>query len=677
MARRKNHRKHTRHRHHHGGGLFGRLFKFFFVLGLWAGLIVIGICAWYAQELPSITRSVTFERKPSITVKAADGSVIARYGEMMGDAVTINDLPQHLVHAVLAIEDRRFYSHFGIDPIGLVRAMFVNAAQGGLVQGGSTITQQLAKNLFLSQERTFKRKIQEALLALWLEYELSKDEILSAYLNRVYMGSGAYGVDAAARIYFSKPPKDLTLRESATLAGLLKAPSRYSPLNNPGLAKQRADTVIASMADAGYISDQDKDSLTKGPPRPAQKPSGGGTNRYYADWVVDGLDDMIGMPTEDIVIETTFNQKIQHAAEEAVQKAIRDHGEERGFSQGAVLVMRPDGMVVAIVGGRDYALSQFNRATQGQRQPGSSFKPIVYLAALENGWSPDDLVFDGKFDTGRYRPENFGGEYYGDVPVWAALMLSMNTAAVRLAQSIGPDAIVDTARRLGIIAPLEADLSLALGSYGLSMLELTTAYAVMANGGAAVFPYGITKISSEDGKTLYYQRTDFFEGRRVVDGYTLQELKGMLQNVVEQGTGQRARLGYPAYGKTGTSQESRDAWFVGFTDELVAAAWVGNDDNTPMKKVTGGSFPADIWRSTMAASRGLYPPVRSGGFFTMPDGGFEGLISRLVGPESSDTEYAGPAFPEQPPIAQEKFMRFGAPEQRARSEDTGRGLYND
>lgn len=675
MARKKPQRKHARteHGHRRRGGFFGRIFKFFFVLGLWAGLIVIGICAWYAQELPAITRSVTFERKPSITVKAADGSVIARYGEMMGDAVSVKDLPPHLIEAVLAIEDRRFYSHFGVDPIGLIRAVFVNAVEGNVVQGGSTITQQLAKNLFLSPERAYKRKIQEVMLALWLEYELSKDEILSAYLNRVYMGSGTYGVDAAARVYFNKSPSELNLRECATLAGLLKAPSRFSPLNNPTLARERADVVLKAMADAGYISAEEASGLTKGLPRPTQKPSSdGSTARYFADWVVDGLDDLIGTPTEDIIIQTTFNPKIQKSAEEAVQKTIREHGEERNFTQGAVLVMRPNGMVVAMVGGRSYAASQFNRTTQGQRQPGSSFKPIVYLAALERGWRQDDVIYDGKFNEGRYRPENFGDEYFGEAPLWAALMLSMNTATVRLAQNIGPGAVIDTARRLGIISPLEPNLSLALGSSGVSMLELTTAYAVMANGGVSAFPYAINKISSADGQTLYYERSKSSSGRQVIDGYYTYELKSMLRNVVEQGTGQRAQLGYPVYGKTGTSQESRDAWFVGFTDELVAAVWIGNDDNSPMKKVTGGSFPADIWRSSISPARGLYPPITGGDFaFGPSSSGFDNLIGRLVGEGGGETGMDTPA-------EEQKFMRFGAPEQRAASENLApRSRYND
>lgn len=602
--------------------------KWLFVLGLWAGIFVGGVCAWYAGDLPDITKKANFDRKNSITVKAADGSIIARYGEIRGESVTVEDMPPYLVYAVLAIEDRRFYSHFGVDPIGLLRAMFTNFTKGHFVQGGSTITQQLAKNLFLSQERTMKRKIQEAMLAVWIENELTKDEILSAYLNRVYMGSGIYGVDAAARLYFNKDIKDINLLQAATLAGLLKAPSRYSPLNNPGLSKERAKIVMNSMVDAGFITKEDAENYTKAPPVPVTKPSGGNAAKYYADWVVDGLEDLIGTPQEDIIIETAMDTKIQAAAERALMKAILENGEKKKISQGAVVAMRPDGRVLAMVGGRDYAYSQFNRATQAKRQPGSSFKPYVYLAGLESGLTPDTLFMDEPITVGRYRPHNFGGEYYGEVPMSVALMLSLNTVAFQIAKMVGPDHIVDTAKRLGIISPLQPDLSLALGSNEVTLLEHTTAYAALANGGGSAFPYAITKITGEDG-TLYYQRREERERRRVADAHHVAELSTMMQQVLENGTGQRARLPWPASGKTGTSQESRDAWFMGFTSEMATGVWMGNDDDTPMKAVTGGSFPADVWKATMVAGRGRYAPVRTpGSDFT---GSFTDLINRFAG----------------------------------------------
>ncbi len=613
-------------------GFLGFLFKWSLVIGLWAGIFLTLLFAWYATELPDITKDSSFERKTAITIKAYDGSVITRYGEIQGETMGITDLPPHLIDAVLAIEDRRFYSHFGIDLLGLARAMFVNVSKGRLVQGGSTITQQLAKNLFLSQERTLKRKIQEAMLAVWLEYELTKDEILSAYLNRVYLGSGTYGVDAASRLYFNKEVKALNLREAATIAGLLKAPSRYSPLQNPGLSKERADVVLGAMVDAGYITEDQAKSLTSLPPRPSSKPTGGSV-RYFTDWVVDGVDDLIGTPQEDIIVETTLNPRIQDAAYEALARVIREQGEERRISQGAVVIMRPDGTVVAMVGGADYAVSQFNRAVQAKRQPGSSFKPFTYLTALENGWDPYSRIIDEPFKTGRYRPENFGGKYYGEVTLTEALTLSLNTVSVQLMKELGPAAVAETARRFGIFSPLELDLSLALGSSSVSMLEMATAYSVMANGGYRVFPYAITKIISADGE-LYYQRPRTKLTQRMSAPGPLNDLRRMMQSVVENGTGQRARLPfYPAAGKTGTSQDSRDAWFIGYTDELVGAVWLGNDDNSSTKAVTGGSFPAGIWQEVMIKSRGAYRPVEADNFITST---FESLIGRWTGGAQND-----------------------------------------
>ncbi|MGQ0527591.1 MAG: transglycosylase domain-containing protein [Alphaproteobacteria bacterium] len=622
----------------------GNLLKWTFILGLW--IVIIGGCvlAWYAQELPAIAKNANFQRKMSITVKARDGSVVARYGETQGRALSREDLPDHLVEAVLSIEDRRFYYHPGLDPLGLVRAIFVNTKEGKYVQGGSTITQQLAKNLFLSQERTFKRKIQEAMLAVWLEYELSKDEIIAAYLNRVYMGSGTYGVDAAARLYYHKDVKDLDLRESATLAGLLKAPSRYSPLNNPTLSRQRADLVISAMRDAGYLTEAEEKSLNTKLPTPPSKAKNAGSARYYADWVVDGLEDLIGTPQEDIIVETTFDPPIQKVAEESLIKNILENGKEKKITQGAVIVMRPDGAVLSMVGGVDYNISQFNRATQAKRQPGSSFKPIVYLAALERGWKPYDLVIDQPFTVGKYRPQNFGNKYYGEVPLDTALAFSLNTVAVQIAKIIGPDAIVDMGRRLGIITPLQPDLSLALGSNSLSMLEMATVNATLANGGASAFPYAIQKIISEKG-TLYYERSDVKKSRQVVDSYYVNELSVMMQGVLERGTGQAARQPYPASGKTGTSQDSRDAWFNGFTAELVTCVWMGNDDNSPMAGVTGGSYPARVWRDVMSASRGRYVAVRHLGTSYRSPEGFGDLMTRILGEE----EPAHQESYEQPP----------------------------
>lgn len=619
------------------GSLFGRLLKFGVLVGLWCGILLAGVLAWYASELPDITKSASFERQSSLTILDSRGRVLTRYGELKGNSLGIDEIPPNLINAVMAIEDRRFYSHFGIDPIGLLRAFFVNARAGDVVQGGSTITQQLAKNLFLSHDRTLKRKIQEALLALWLEYELSKDEIMSAYLNRVYLGSGAYGVEAAAKLYFDKPAKNLTLRESAILAGLLKAPTRFSPRRNPNLANERADVVLAAMADAGFITKDQAKGLSNIPPIPPRRPGTANAIRYYTDWVVDGLDDLIGTPEADLIIETTLVAPIQDAAEKSVFEHLSKESEDKKVGQGAAVVMAHDGAVLALVGGRDYNKSQFNRITQAMRQPGSSFKPVVYLTALRNGWTPESTIMDERITTGRYRPENFGGKYYGLVDLQTALTLSLNTVAMQLTKEMGPQAVIDTARALGFISPMQPDLSIALGSYAVTPLELTTAYTVIANGGFAVFPYAITKIRDENGK-VYYERPAQTVTRRVVDARSIAELQMMMQSVVEYGTGQRARQGFPVGGKTGTSQDSRDAWFAGFSDKLVATAWVGNDDNTPTKGITGGSLPAAIWGDIIAQSQGKYTPrvnMAQAAQDIEESGGLQGLLGRLIGGSNS------------------------------------------
>lgn len=600
--------------------------KWGFVACLWAGIILACVLAYYATELPDITKSAAFERQSAITVLAADGSVLARYGEIKGNSIEFKDIPQNLVNAVLATEDRRFYNHFGVDPLGLVRAMYVNIREGGVVQGGSTITQQLAKNLFLSHERTLKRKIQEAMLAIWLEHQLTKDEILSAYLNRVYLGSGTYGIDAAAELYFDKEPKDMTLRESAMIAGLLKAPSRYSPRRNPTLANERADVVLQAMADAGYITEEQAKGLSNVPPKPPQKPSTANAERYFTDWIVDGLDDLIGTPETDLIVHTTLYSDIQNVAQAAISDTLAKEGGDKKIGQGAAIIMSHDGAVLALVGGRDYNKSQFNRITQAQRQPGSSFKPFVYLTALENGWNPQSTIVDEPITQGRYRPSNFGNEYYGLVNLETALTYSLNTVAVRLTKDLGVDKVIETARRMGIISKLPPDLSMALGTASISPLELAAAYAVIANGGYRVFPYGITKIVDKDGKQ-YYQRPSKTVTRQVVSTRHIYELQSMMRSVVEKGTGRGAAPGFPAAGKTGTSSDFRDAWFAGFTNKLVGIVWVGNDDNSPMVKVTGGSTPARIWRQIVSKAQYDY---RGQASFSIPDSdGFQGMLGRL------------------------------------------------
>lgn len=574
--------------------------KWGFVLGIWAIIGALGLAAWYARELPAITRSPQFERKPSITILANDGSVLARYGDIKGESLAISELPPYLIQAVLATEDRRFYYHFGVDPIGLARAIVVNFTRKGVIQGGSTITQQLAKNLFLTQDRTLKRKIQEALLALWLEKELTKNEILAAYLNRVYMGSGAYGVDAASQIYFKKSARDLSLRESAILAGLLKAPSRYSPRSNPLLSNERADVVIANMKAAGYLTEEQQKTATR-TPLPRRKPLANDSSQYFGDWIVEQLDDLIGAQENDIVIETTMDPDVQRGAAENLNRVLQEEGEKRKISQGSVVVMQRDGAILAMVGGRDYDASQFNRATHAMRPAGSSFKPVVYLTALEAGFAPDTIVIDEPITEGRYRPTNFDGQYYGEIPLSTALAFSLNTVAVRLMQTVGVEATLDTARRLGITADLEPNLSTALGSNGVPQIEMATAYTTIANGGLGVVPYGIARITDSNDRVLYLHE-EIRELPRLFSAHSISDLTSMMEGVIQFGTGMGANIGTFAAGKTGTSQDYRDAWFSGFTHKYIASVWIGNDDNSSMKRVTGGSVPATIWRGVMSAA---------------------------------------------------------------------------
>ncbi len=629
-------------------GYFKTMFRWGLVASLWAALLIGGLMVWYASELPDITESMVFERRPSIIVKASDGTVLDRYGDIKGETVAIADLPPYVVQAVLATEDRRFYHHMGVDPLGIARAFFVNIARGGFVQGGSTITQQLAKNLFLSRERTLKRKVQEAMLALWLERKLTKDEILSAYLNRVYLGSGAYGVDAAARVYFNKRATELSLREAATIAGLLKAPSRYSPAANPELSAERTNIVLGAMVDAGFIKESDMKKWAKVPPAPRRKPSSGETVRYFTDYVVEQMNDLVGVSEKDLIVETTLNRAVQQTTEAAITKALLAAANEHA-TQGAAVVMQLDGAVVAMVGGRDYGASEFNRATDALRPPGSSFKPIVYLTALEHGWTPNTLIMDEPITSGRYRPQNYGGEYYGEVTLTEALTRSLNTVAVNLMRNVGPDAVIGMARRLGITADLHPDLSLALGSSGVPVIQMATAYATLGRGGSAVEPYAITRITDEDGK-VYYERDVPTGSQQVVDRGIVYGIAGMMRSVVENGTGRAAMIAWPAAGKTGTSQDFRDAWFNGFTDRYAAAVWIGNDDNSPTKRVTGGTHPARIWREAMTSAMNQsgaqsFGVASNSGYGA--DFGFDGLLGRILGgeePEQTQEDNGGGFF---------------------------------
>ncbi len=571
-----------------------------------------GVVGYYALDLPDVDGLVATTRRPGITFLDVHGRTIAAYGEVHGAAVTLDDVAPALPQAVLAVEDRRFHDHFGVDPIGIARAALRNLRAGRVVQGGSTITQQLAKNLFLTPERTLKRKVQELLLALWLERRFSKEQILALYLNRVYLGAGSYGVEAAARRYFGVSAASLTLYQAAMIAGLPKAPSRYNPLADPAAARRRAEVVLAAMVEAGFVDAAAADAARAQGPGPLRPPAGGA--HYFTVWLLDQLPSYGGRRDTDLVVRTTLDLAVQRAAEAALARALAGPGAAAGADEGAVVVLSPDGAVRAMVGGRSYARSQFNRAVQARRQPGSAFKPFVYVAALEAGLRPGDVVEDAPVSVGAWTPSNFDGRHRGPVTLREALAASLNTVAVRLSERLGRQRVIGVARRLGLTAPLPDHPSLALGTAEVSPLELAAAYAAFANGGAAAWAHGITGIDGGDGRALYRRRGS--GAPAVLAPEVVGAINAMLRGAVEHGTGRRAALGErPAAGKTGTTQDHRDAWFVGYTADYVAAVWLGNDRGKPMRGVTGGGLPATIWREVMVAAHdGRAPrPLPGGG----------------------------------------------------------------
>jgi penicillin-binding protein 1A len=569
------------------------------VVGIWGAIAMSAIFGYFALTLPETGDLPSAERRPSITLVSSDGALLATYGDLFGDPVSLREMPKYLPDAVIATEDRRFYSHFGVDPLGLIRAAFINMRAGHVVQGGSTISQQLAKNLFLTPERTLGRKIQEMELALWLEHKFSKDQLLEIYLNRVYLGAGTYGVDAAARRYFGKSARQVTLYESAIIAGLLKAPTKFSPARDRERAAQRAEQVLANMVDAGFLSPDQATTAAKQSVRLSEVASSRSNNHYFADWIVEQLADFGGIANQDLMVVTTLDARLQAAAEAAIGETLARDGPKATVSQAALVAITPDGAVRAMVGGRDYGGSQFNRATQAMRQPGSAFKPFVYLAGLEAGLKPSDHFVDGPISIGKWQPRNYTNRYLGDITVADAFAQSINTVAVQVEMRVGVPHVVAAAHRVGITADLGNDASLALGTSEVTLLELTGAYAVFANGGMGVWPHGIAEIRDRNGKVLF-QRAGSGLGRAVAPDIAA-EMTELMTGVMTRGTGKGAALDRPAAGKTGTTQDSRDALFVGFTADLVAGVWFGNDDNSPMNKVTGGTLPAQTWKTFMRA----------------------------------------------------------------------------
>jgi penicillin-binding protein 1A len=581
------------------------LAKWSMVGAIWTGFFALLFLAWCAYDLPGPERLNELKRQPSVALLAADGSLIASYGDLYGDSVRLADLPPYLPAAVLATEDRRFYSHWGVDLRGVARALYVNFKQGDAVQGGSTVTQQVAKNLFLTPERSLHRKGQEMLLALWLERTFTKDEILELYLNRVYFGAGTYGVDAAAKKYFGRSARDVTIFQAAMLAGLLKAPSRFNPFNDKDLAKSRAELVIRNMVAAGQLTEGEASAISESSAPAMSTQASAQIGQHFADWVIDQVSSYVGYADQDLVVQTTLDPALQHQAEATLERVVAEQGAAVKASQGALVSMRPDGAVLAMVGGTDYRGSQFNRATQALRQPGSAFKAFVFLTAFENGYVPGNQFVDGPIRIGNWSPGNYKDRYYGKVTLRDAFARSMNSVAVQLSERVGRAKVIDTAHRLGITEPLDGTAAIALGVSETTLLEMTGAYATFANQGNGVWPFGIERISARDG-TVLYERQGSGPGP-VASGPAVRKMLDVMAATVEDGTAKRAKLDRPVYGKTGTSQNFRDAWFIGLTGDMVTGVWVGNDNNAPMDKVTGGTLPVMIWHDFMAPALASTP----------------------------------------------------------------------
>jgi 1A family penicillin-binding protein len=567
------------------------------VAGIGATAVISGALLWALLGLP-VDKPASAPQKPSLLLEAANGQPLGRVGLLRVGNVPLQDFPTVLINAVLSTEDRRFYENVGVDPLGILRAAFANRAAGGIVQGGSTITQQLVKLEYLDRDRSYVRKLREALMAVWLGEHLSKNEILTRYLNRVYLGDGAYGMAAAAQLYFGKRPADLTLAEAATLAGLIKAPSELDPLHHLAAAQARAATVLDGMV-ANHAIDAKAANAAKAEPamvKAALRLAPAAS--WFTDWVAKSAAQLAGSQTGSVLVRTTLIPDLQALAQQIVNNELAKEGRRLGVSQGALVAMRPNGAVLAMVGGRDYHTSQFNRAIDANRQPGSSFKLFVYLAALRKGYTPQTTIDAGPIDIKGWQPQNFDKERYGRITLAEAFAQSVNTAAVRLAMDVGLDNVIAAARDLGITEPLPDVPSLALGSAGVSLLDMTGAFASVRADHMHLRPWGVAAIGEESGSRMLATLPPLGAGR-TLDPYQ-KPLVELLQGVVEHGTGQAAALDGFAAGKTGTSQDYRDAWFIGFNDKLVVGVWLGNDDDTPMKRVVGGGLPASIWKEFMS-----------------------------------------------------------------------------
>ncbi|MBV9512159.1 MAG: penicillin-binding protein 1A, partial [Caulobacteraceae bacterium] len=573
------------------------------VVGVWSLIFLVAFFAVFAVDLPDTSKLYEVKRQPSISYLDRSGGLVSVRGSQYAPPVDLGKLPPYVPKAFIAIEDRQFYHHFGFNPWGMARAEFYNLTHhGATLQGGSTITQQLARNLFLTPTQSIRRKAQELILAVWLETHFSKKQILSLYLNRVYFGEGAYGIEAASQRYFNKPATQLSIGEAALLAGLMKGPSRYSPVSAQRRAERRATVVLDSMVATHAITPQQRDEAFARPiavsaTLASQKA------QYFVDWVDQQVRALVGQPQEDLVVETTLDLPIQVAAEHSVYVNLSRDGPARGVQQAALVALDGEGRVRAYVGGADYTQSQFDRAALAQRQAGSSFKPFVYLTAMQAGHTPAEMVDDEPVTIGDWQPKDFENTYLGQITLETAFAQSINTVAAQLGQTVGTANVAATAQRLGITTPIQTDPSMALGAVEVNPLEMAEAYSAFSNGGYRTRAYGIQRIRTAAGKVLFDHDLAPAPRPQVIGQPALAYMIQLMRSVVSSGTGVRAQIpGRDLAGKTGTTSDYRDAWFIGYTGGFTAAVWTGRDDNTPMRRVTGGSTPAMIWRDFMAAA---------------------------------------------------------------------------
>ncbi len=587
-------------------GLVGR---FCLLASIWGTILIGLILLWFIQDLPDLNKLQSNVRTPSITIQTLDGTVINTYGDVFDEMVRIQDLPAHVPQALMAVEDRRFYYHFGVDFLGIIRAAYQNYRAKRVVQGASTLTQQLAKDLLIRQglfeinDRSIKRKVLDVLLAVWLEWKFSKDEILTMYLNRVYLGGGTYGIEAASQRYFNKSARELTVFEAAVIAGLMKAPTRYSPSSNPEKARERAKIVLQLMQEAGFINDAQK-YFNEGM-HVLESNKQETSFKYFSDWIMELIPNFINTMDRDLIVVTTLDPTMQRHADRVCLDYIADMGSKLKTSQLSLLAMSPDGAVRTMVGGQDYKKSQFNRAVSAKRQPGSSFKMFTYLAAMEEGMSPEDMIDDSPVVIGNWRPSNYTYKVQGEISLCNAFARSVNHVAIRLMQKVTPKKVIEVAHRLGITSKMEEHLSLSLGAIESTLLDLTTAFATYANQGCAVWPYGILEIRDKDGTILY--RREEQQTQTVIKPEPLAKMRTLLRAVIGGGSGFRANLSPTVMGKTGTNGDkngNRDAWFfsmrepiendIGFQN-LVVGVWTGNDTNKLMANDCSGSgLPAMV-----------------------------------------------------------------------------------